>query len=317
MAKPLLSLIVPMKNESANLDTLIERLQGVMQSLEVEWEMLCIDDGSSDDTAERLRALHEQEPRIKLIRLSRNFGKEAALSAGLDYAEGDAVVPIDADLQDPPELIAEMLEKWREGHKVVIATRRNRSDDSLPKRITARLFYWIIHRVSRTNIPENTGDFRLLDAQVVQALRRMPERSRFMKGMFAWVGFSTAQVFYDRPGRVAGQSNFSFFKLWRLAMDGIFSFTTLPLQVWTYIGILISSISFAYAVYLIGRTLMYGSDMPGYPSLMVAILFMGGIQLISLGVIGEYVGRIYRETKQRPLYVVAEALGAAQQGREE
>lgn len=306
---PLLSVVVPMFNESDSVAHFMEAIKPVLEEMTQDWEMICVDDGSYDDTAATIEACHRADHRIKLVRLSRNFGKEAALTAGLFHANGQAIIPMDADLQDPPELIPEMVEKWREGYKVVLATRRFRKGDSWMKRQTALMFYRIIRRLSHTKIPKNTGDFRLMDRDVVEAIKHMPERTRFMKGILSWVGFPTARVYYDRPDRVVGNSKFNFFKLWRLALDGVFSFSTFPLQIWTYIGATISSLSFIYALYLIVRTLLHGVDVPGYASIMVAVLFMGGIQLVSLGVLGEYIGRIYRESKRRPVYLVDTVLG--------
>lgn len=306
---PLISMVIPMYNEADGLEILFSNLVPVLNDITAEWEIICIDDGSGDDTARRIAHIHQHEPRIKLVKLSRNFGKETALTAGLFHTSGQVVIPIDADLQDPPQLIPEMLEAWRGGAKVVLATRRERTGDGYLKRLTARWFYRLIGRMSRTSIPENTGDFRLMDRVVVEAVKRLPERTRFMKGVLSWVGFPTVQVYYDRPHRAVGESRFNFRSLWNLAMDGIFSFTTLPLQVWTYLGAFISILSFGYAIFLSIRTMISGSDVPGYASLMVAVLFMGGIQLTSLGVIGEYVGRIYRETKRRPLFIVEETVG--------
>ncbi len=306
---PMLSVVVPMYHEADGLDVFFGRVVPVLESITADWEIICVNDGSRDSTADGVRGWHARDKRIKLISLSRNFGKETALTAGLYHARGQAVVPIDADLQDPPELIVEMVEQWRAGFKVVLATRRLRSEDSFLKRHTALMFYRVMGKVSHTEIPKNTGDFRLMDHVVVEAIRRMQERTRFMKGLLSWVGYPTTQVFYDRPERAVGESKFNFFSLWKLALDGIFSFTTIPLKVWTYVGAGISLLSFIYAIFLILRTLLSGSDVPGYASLMVAVLFMGGIQLMSLGVLGEYIGRIYRETKRRPLYLIDEALG--------
>lgn len=303
---PMLSLLVPMYNESESFalffDTVIPILQGITQ----EWEIVCINDGSTDDTLGLMRAKAAEDSRIRFISLSRNFGKEAALSAGLDHAFGRAVIPIDADLQDPPELIPQMVAKWREGYKVVLATRNTRDGDSWFKRYSAGVFYRLMSKLTRFNIPENTGDFRLMDQQVVQVVRMLPERSRFMKGMFAWVGFSATTVYFDRPSRARGKAKQSLGTLVRLAKDGIFSFTTLPLRLCTYLGAVISLFSFTYAAFLIIRTIVLGVQLPGYASLMVVVLCMGGIQLLSLGIIGEYIGRIYRESKQRPIYVVEE-----------
>jgi glycosyltransferase involved in cell wall biosynthesis len=296
-----------MYNESDALEGLFLKLLPVLEGVTSDWQILCVDDGSKDDTREKLRQWHDKEPRIQLLALSRNFGKEAALTAGLFHAEGQAVIPIDADLQDPPELIPEMVAKWREGYKVVLAVRRNRNGDGCLKRISA-LCYYKLMRAMHVDLPANVGDFRLMDRQVVEVMRLLPERTRFMKGLFAWVGFKTTSIYFDRPQRAAGEAKQSVRSLLRLAKDGIFSFTTLPLRLATYMGVLISLVSFTYAAWLVLRTLVLGVETPGFASIMVAVLFMGGIQLISLGIIGEYIGRIYRETKQRPLFVVEEHL---------
>lgn len=306
---PLLSVVIPMYNESGGLDVLFERVVPVLENMTREWEIICVNDGSRDGTLSQLKARHAREPRIKILSLSRNFGKEAALSAGLSHAFGQAVIPMDADLQDPPELINEMVAKWKEGYKVVLATRRTRRGESWFKRGSAWAFYKLMGSVMSVRLPHNTGDFRLMDQQVVAVMRLLPERTRFMKGLFAWVGFTTAQIHYDRPARAAGSPAQSFGKLWRLAKDGIFSFTTLPLRFTTYLGIVISIAAFSYAAWLILRTLMFGVDVPGYASIMAAVLCLGGVQLVCLGILGEYVGRIYRETKQRPLFVVEETAG--------
>lgn len=230
------------------------------------------------------------------------------MTAGLDHASGEVVIPIDADLQDPPELIPEMIAKWREGYKVVLATRKSRRE-SWFKRNTALAFYSIMGRMSTVKIPKNTGDFRLMDRQVIEAMKLLPERTRFMKGLFAWAGFSTTVIYFDRPDREIGESKWNYPRLWNFALDGIFSFTTVPLKIWTYLGLIISFCSFIYGTFLIIRTLIHGSDVPGYASLMVVILFLGGIQLMSLGIIGEYIGRIYRETKRRPIYIIEKKTG--------
>ncbi len=309
MTAPVLSVVVPMYNEADSMDTLFNRIIPILDTVAPEWEIICINDGSHDDTLIRLKEWHRREPRIRLLSLSRNFGKEAALSAGLQHALGQAIVPLDADLQDPPELIPEMVRHWQAGCKVVLATRRSRHGEGLFKRGAAWIFYRLMGRVTSVDIPPNTGDFRLMDRQVVEVLKRLPERTRFMKGLFAWVGFATTQIYFDRPPRSIGVPKQSIGKLWQLAKDGIFSFTTLPLRLTTYLGILISALAFAYAGWLILRVMLYGVDVPGYASLMAAILCLGGIQLVSLGIIGEYIGRIYREAKQRPLYVIEEAAG--------
>lgn len=303
-ARPLLSVVVPMYNEAEVLAHFFEHTTKALNSITQDWEIVCINDGSKDHTLQLLEQFRANEPRIKILHFSRNFGKEAALSAGIEYATGQAVIPIDADLQDPPELISEMVEKWQQGYKVVIATRSTRHGEGWIKKSTAHLFYSVIGSISKTPIPANTGDFRLMDRQVVEAVKLLPERTRFMKGLLAWVGFPTCQIYYDRQPRICGATKWNYVKLFGLALDGIFSFTNIPLKIWVYLGVTISSLSFFYALFLIIRTLIYGIDVPGYSSLMVAILFMGGIQLISLGIIGEYIGRIFDETKHRPLYIV-------------
>lgn len=306
---PELSIVIPMHNEQDSLESLFARLRPCLESVTTNYEIVCVNDGSRDNTFELLRDFHARDPRIKLVNLSRNFGKETALTAGIDYAAGQAVIPIDADLQDPPELIPELVKEWRKGFKVVLATRRSRPGDSWFKRKSAEWFYRAMNKVSTVKLPPNTGDFRLMDRVVVDAVRQLPERTRFMKGIFAWVGFPTTTVYFDRESRVAGTTTWNYWKLWKFALDGIFSFTTVPLRVWTYIGALISLFAFLWAVYIIILTLFFGNNVAGYPSLIVAVLFMGGMQLLSIGIIGEYVGRIYRETKHRPLYLVQETVG--------
>lgn len=300
-----ITMVIPMYNESESLDVLFSALIPVLESITPSWDILCINDGSTDDTHTILKSWHAKEPRISILSLSRNFGKEAALTAGLMHAKGAAIIPFDADLQDPPELIPELVAQWKKGYKVVLATRRKRDEDTWLKRITARCFYRMM-RTMHVNLPENTGDFRLMDQQVVQIIRLLPERTRFMKGLFAWVGFATTTVYFDRPARKTGSSKHNAIALIRLAKDGIFSFTTLPLRLSTYLGVLISFFAFSYGAWLIIRVLIFGADVPGYASIMAAVLCMGGIQLICIGIIGEYLGRIYRETKQRPLFVVEE-----------
>lgn len=304
-----LSLIVPMYNESENIDIFFPAVTKALDAASKNWEIICVDDCSRDDTLAKLKAIHAKNKKIRILSFSRNFGKEAALTAGLHYASGKAVIPIDADLQDPPELIAQMVKKWKEGYKIVLATRRSRNEESWLKQLTAKLFYKIIRQMSQIKLPENTGDFRLLDREIVDIIVAMPERTRLMKGLFTWPGFEPAQLFFDRPERLKGTTSWNYWKLWQLALDGILSFSTVPLKIWTYVGAVISLFSFLYASYLIIRTSFWGVDVPGYASIMVAILFIGGIQLISLGIIGEYVGRIYRETKQRPLFIVRESFG--------
>ena len=304
-----LSVVVPVYNEEQNLDYLFERLISVLNRLNMTYEIVCVNDGSKDNTIERLIEHHQQNPAIKVVNLSRNYGKEIALSAGLDYTCGDAVVPIDADLQDPPELIAEMVAKWREGYDVVLATRRSRQGESWAKRFTANAFYRIIDRISHVPIPRDTGDFRLIDRRVVDAIKQLPDRNRFMKGLFAWVGFKQTSILYDRPSRYKGETTWNYWRLWNLALDGITSFSFIPLKVWSYIGLLVAIPAFFYASFLVIRTVLFGVDLPGYASIMVAVLFLGGVQLVSLGVLGEYLGRVYEEVKGRPLYLVRESYG--------
>lgn len=304
-----LSVIVPLYNEEPNIDSLFARLESVLSRMNTTYEIVCVDDGSQDNTLTCLVEQHHCRPAVKVVNLSRNFGKEVALTAGIDYASGAAIIPIDADLQDPPELIADLVAKWREGYDVVYATRRSRRGERWFKRLTATFFYRTIGRMSRVPIPRDTGDFRLLDRRVVEALKQMPERTRFMKGLFAWVGFKQTSVLFDRDPRLKGATTWNYWRLWNLAIDGIISFSLLPLKVWTYVGLCISLLSFLYASFLILRTLIFGVDLPGYASLMVAILFMGGIQLLTLGVIGEYLGHVYEEVKGRPLYFVRDCYG--------
>ncbi len=308
-----LSLIVPVMNEEAAIDAFVARVVPILEKLDDpaarSFEILFIDDGSSDATLTRIRAANAADPRIRALSFSRNFGKEAALSAGLDATRGLAVIPLDVDLQDPPETIAAMIAKWREGFEVVYGVRDNRETDTLPKRLTADLYYRAHNWLSADKIPEHAGDFRLLDHKVVEVIRRLPERNRFMKGLFAWAGFRQAAVGYHREERKLGTSKFNYWKLWTLAVDGITSASTVPLRVWSYVGALVALGALAYAGFIVVRTLAFGIETPGYASMMVAILFLGGLQLLSLGVLGEYVGRILTETKQRPLYVVSERVG--------
>ena len=304
-----LSVVIPMRNEGPMVDALFARLFPVLNSTGKAFEVVCVNDGSDDDTQERLLALQDQFPAVRILELSRGFGKEAALTAGIDHAIGAAVVVMDADLQDPPELILELIAKWQEGYEVVYGARRSRDHDSWLKRTTAKAFYALFNKLSDTKLPPDAGDFRLMDRAVINALMAMPEHSRFMKGIFAWVGFKQIGVPYDRPERAAGESQWPYFKLFRFALDGLFSFSTVPLRLWTWIGTGTASIALMYALYLVVRVLVSGRDVPGYASLMVAILFFGGVQLISVGVLGEYIGRIFRETKNRPLYIVKQAYG--------
>lgn len=313
-APPLISIVIPVYNEEEALARLNDKLMSCLQALPAfRFEVVCVDDGSRDGSLAGLIALAKADPRFVIVELSRNFGKEAALTAGIDAATGDAVIPMDADLQDPPELIAAMLQEWQTGAEVVVARRADRSSDSLAKRKTAEFFYKIHNLIADVSIPENAGDFRLMDRVVVEALKQMPERQRFMKGLFAWVGYKTVTLDYVRRVRVRGDSKFSSWRLWNLAIEGLTSFSTAPLRIWSYLGVLGAIVSFVYGSMIIIRTLVLGSDVPGYPSLLVAILFFGSLQLISIGVLGEYIGRIYLETKKRPIYLVRRTHGAATQ----
>ncbi|MHB8211609.1 MAG: glycosyltransferase family 2 protein [Acidithiobacillus sp.] len=303
------SIIIPCHNESGNLETLYARVCAVMDEAGEPWEMICVNDGSGDDTLLQLIALHHQDRRVRVIDLSRNFGKEAALTAGLDAAQGEAAIPLDADLQDPPELIPELLARWREGFDVVNAVRLSREGESWLKRASAHVFYRIINRMSDVEIPPDTGDFRLLSRPVLDALQTLPERRRFMKGLFAWVGFRSTNVYYHRAPRHAGKTTWNYWRLWNLAVEGITSFSQVPLQLAAYLGFVVSLLAFLYAVWLVISTLVYGNLVKGYPSIMVTLLFLGGVQLMALGVIGEYLGRIYEESKQRPVYLVRQAWG--------
>jgi glycosyltransferase involved in cell wall biosynthesis len=308
-----ISIIAPIYNESDGITYFYEALCAIFcQVPEIDFEVVCIDDGSSDDTLKHLISIAENDSRFHVIELSRNFGKEAALTAGIDAATGDAVIPIDADLQDPPELILRMIKEWFNGAEVVLARRADRSSDSFLKRKSAEIFYRFHNHLSTIQIPENVGDFRLMDRIVIDALKRLPEHQRFMKGLFAWVGFKTVTLDYVRNPRIAGTTKFSGWKLWNFALEGITSFSATPLKFWTYIGGLGALVTFIYAIFIISRTLIRGIDIPGYASLLVAILFFGSLQLISVGMLGEYIGRIYMETKNRPLYLIRKRYGAKQ-----
>jgi len=271
-------------------------------------QMVLINDGSTDRTAEYAGAIALADSNVVLINFSRNFGKEAALFAGLEYATGDAVIPIDADLQDPVEVIPQLVAEWQKGADVVLAKRRNRVSDGYLKRHSASLFYHLLNRIAYTHIEENVGDFRLMDRKVVDVIKALPEQQLFMKGVLSWAGFRVAIVEYDRAPRSNGQSKFNAWKLWNLALDGITSFSTVPLRLWSYIGGCISLLALVYAGFLVMDKVLFGNDVPGYPSVMTAILFLGGVQLIGIGILGEYVGRIYMETKHRPRYVIKDIL---------
>jgi polyisoprenyl-phosphate glycosyltransferase len=300
-----ISIIVPFFNEGDGVEIFDAALQTVLKELsDYQFEIICIDDGSADDTLDRLLTLAQTNPHYHVIELSRNFGKEAAMTAGLDLASGAAVIPIDADLQDPPSLILQFVRAWENGAEVVLAHRAHRDTDSYLKRKTADLFYRVHNHLADIAIPKNVGDFRLMDRCVVDALKRLPEQQRFMKGLFSWVGFKTVVVEYDREPRAFGTSKFPGWKLWNFAIEGITSFSTTPLKIWTYVGMTGAAFTALYALFILLRVLIWGIDVPGYASLLIAILFFGSLQLISLGLLGEYIGRIYIESKHRPIYII-------------
>ncbi|MFM7028173.1 MAG: glycosyltransferase family 2 protein [Chakrabartia sp.] len=312
---PVLSVIVPVKDEEEAIAAFVTRVSAVIEQLSdpaaSSYEILFIDDGSTDGTMAAIAAAHLGNARVRAISLSRNFGKEAALSAGLDHARGAAVVPMDVDLQDPPEVLGDMIAKWRAGYDTVYGVRRDRATDSLPKRLSADLYYKTHNLLSTDKIPDHAGDFRLLDRRVVDVICRLPERNRFMKGLFAWSGFKSTSVEYVRAERTLGTTKFRPWKLWTLALDGITSSSTAPLRIWTYVGAIVAACSFIFALFIITKALFFGISVAGYASLMVAVLFFGGLQLLSLGILGEYVGRIMIEAKQRPLYIIRDAIGLA------
>ncbi len=311
MASPKLSVIIPVHNESANIAPLCERLLPVLNRITSIWEVVFVDDGSQDDTLDIIKDFSRREPRIGAVSFSRNFGKEIAIAAGLDHARGDAVVIMDADLQHPPEMVETFVERWQEGYMMVYGQRTDRSDETRIKRGFAQLFYRLFARFGEISLPEGAGDFRLIDRKGVEVLRTLGEKARFSKGLYAWIGFRATGVPFVVEERRFGTTKWSFRKLFRFAFDGIAAFSTVPLRVWTYLGFLISFLSIATAIFFFVRTLLFGTDLPGFPSLIVSIMFFSGIQLMSLGIIGEYVGRIFAEVKRRPLYVVAERVGGA------
>jgi len=310
------SIVTPFYNEAGMVAIYFARLGEVLRPLSdrIEFEFVCVNDGSRDAT---LRELQDTVPpfgRLVLVDLSRNFGKEAALSAGLDFATGDAVVPMDADLQDPPELVPQMIARWLEGTPVVLAVREDRHSDGWLKRSTSAAFYAVHNRLADTPIPPNAGDFRLIDRAVADVVRALPERQRFMKGLLSWAGFPAATLTYRRPPRASGRTKWNYAKLMNLAVEGITSFSTAPLRVSTVIGAVFAFAAMIYGGFILVRTLIFGVDLPGYASVFVAVVFMGGVQLLSLGVLGEYVGRIYMESKQRPVYVVRAVVERAAAG---
>jgi glycosyltransferase involved in cell wall biosynthesis len=302
-----ISILIPAYNEAPVLDKLFKRLANLANDTKkYEFEFLFVNDGSKDKTLELIKEYADTDPRVSFVNLSRNFGKEIGMIAGLDHVTGDATVIIDADLQDPPELIPQMIELWEEGYDDVYAKRNSREGESFLKKFTSKMYYNILQNLTRIEIQKDTGDFRLLDRRVVEALKQFRESQRNTKAMFSWVGFHKKEILYDRDARAAGETGFNYFKLIELAIDGITSFTTSPLRISTYVGVLVSISTFIYLVVLIIRTIFFGADLAGYPSTMAVILFLGGVQLLSLGIIGEYIGRIFNETKNRPLYLIEE-----------
>lgn len=305
--KKRISLIVPFYNEQDCIQLFAQELEVLINKLaDYDFEIVCIDDGSHDTTLNRLIGLSNKDHRYRVLELSRNFGKEAALTAGLAYATGDAMIPMDSDLQDPLELIPEMIVRWESGTDMVLAKRSNRQSDSYLKRTSAGLFYRLHNAIADTQLPENVGDFRLIDRRVVGMLNQLSESQRFMKGLFSWVGFRSETVEYVRPQRTKGTTKFSAWKLWNFALEGITSFSTVPLRLWSYVGFFLAFLSILYGSYIVLRTIIYGIDVPGYASIFAAVLFIGSLQLICIGILGEYIGRIYIESKNRPPYLIRE-----------
>ncbi len=312
--RQLISIIIPAFNEAAVLPEFHRSINRVLSELPFDFEIIYINDGSTDNTLATIRQLRQSDKEITLVDLSRNFGKEIALTAGLHKAAGDAVVIIDADLQDPPELIPELIHEWQNGYDVVYAQRTQRKGESLLKKTTAHVFYRTIQRISKIHIPEDTGDFRILSRRAVNALNAFNEQHRFMKGLFAWIGYKQKAVHYQRDPRQTGESKWNYWRLWNFALDGITSFTTAPLKLSTYLGLLTAAGAFSYGIYMLIDTLLHGNPVPGYPSLIVIILILGGVQLVAIGIMGEYLGRVFNETKRRPLYFVNEYLPGSSAG---
>ncbi|MNR80340.1 hypothetical protein D3C72_110620 [compost metagenome] len=309
MSLPCLSIIVPVYNEEAVLDELHRRLTTVVRDLETTYEILYVNDGSRDRSMDLLEGMARQDPHVRVIQFARNFGHQVAITAGMDHAQGEAVVVIDADLQDPPELIGPMLAKWREGYDVVYAVRERRDGDSYFKRTTAALFYRVLKRITHVDIPLDTGDFRLMSRRAIEAMKLFNERNRFVRGLVSWIGFKQTGITFVRAERFAGETKYPLKKMLRFAMDGIVTFSFVPLQMATYLGFLVSGLSFLGILWVIYMRIFTQETIVGWASLMAIALFLGGVQLITLGVIGEYIGRIYDEVKHRPLYLIQERLG--------
>jgi glycosyltransferase involved in cell wall biosynthesis len=303
-----LSVIVPIFNEEEVLPEFHRRLAAVFRELPLRCDVVYVNDGSSDSSLSILHQLRAADPSVAVVDLSRNFGKEVAMTAGLDVADGDGVVIIDADLQDPPETIAALVAEWQRGFDVVYAQRTEREGESFIKKSTAYWFYRLIRRTNRVQIPVDTGDFRLLSRRAVESMRKLREHHRFMKGLFSWIGHRQIGVKYVRDARAAGESKFNYWRLWNFAIEGFTSFTIAPLKTATYLGLTIATFAFLYAAWIIGKTLVFGTPVPGYPSIMVVVLMLGGVQMMSIGMLGEYLGRMFNETKGRPLYLLNEYL---------
>lgn len=301
-----ITLLVPVYNEHEAINSFYVEVTKALSEIDGHYEIMFVNDGSRDDTVEIIKKLIEKDKRIALVNLSRNFGKEAAMTAGLRHASGDAVVPIDVDLQDPPHLILDFVKAWLDkDYDMVYGIRVDRSKDTPMKRLTAGAFYRVFNvMTNKVHIPVNAGDFRLIDRRVIDAINQLPERNRFMKGIFAWAGFSSYGIPYERPERQEGSSKFNYWKLWNFALDGIVSFSSMPLRVWSYIGGILGIIASCYMIYIFTKTLINGSDVPGYASIMCAVLFLGSVQLISIGILGEYISRIFIEVKNRPVYIL-------------
>jgi len=309
MEAPVVSIVAPAYNEAKNLAAFVAAMTPVLDSLGEPWEIVFVDDGSRDDTLGTLLAARSADSRLKIVGLARNFGKDVALSAGLAHARGRAVIPIDCDLQHPPELIPSMIAKWRAGADMVIGVRTRRSEEGVLRRTSARMYYSLMRRMTHVEIPPNAGDFRLLDRKIVDVINEMPERCRFMKGIFAWPGFKTERVEFQANVRAGGHSRWSWWKLWRFALDGLFSFSTAPLKLWTYLGGLSAAGAFIYLVITLIQKIFFGIKAPGYASLLIVVLFLGGLLLLSNGIQGEYIARIFEEVKGRPLFVVGNKWG--------
>jgi glycosyltransferase involved in cell wall biosynthesis len=303
-----ISCIVPVFNEEAVVDNFVQALQDELRNLTNRFEIILVDDGSHDKTVEKILAL-PKDHRVKLLSLSRNFGKEIALTAGLEHSSGDVCIIMDADFQHPIDMIPIFLQHWSQGYDMVYGTRTHRESEAYVKRSFARLFYWLMHNITKIDMPNNAGDFRLMDRKIIIALQQFPERTRFMKGLYAWVGFKTLGIPFEVKDRAAGRSSWRFSRLTELAITGITSFSDVPLRVWGFIGFVISVFSMIYAIYIVTETMIYGTDFPGFPTIIVAIMFLGGIQLLSIGILGEYIARIFTEVKQRPKYLLQMKIG--------